>query len=182
MTKPWYWSQEGEDRYYEAVRNAKLCDGAKETCDKPCTRRVYAMGRGNWFVCDKCREEVWTFINLRGYKLMFDLALDEKDPPDPDPNRPIVALSWSSLFRDHIRGKSLDEESWDDEFSIILEDVGTNRIAVLKEVRAITGLPYKDVLALVDKTPSLLIKNVSRYNAKHFQDLLEKAGAKISVR
>ena len=68
------------------------------------------------------------------------------------------------------------------EFDVILADVGSNKIAVIKEVRAITGLGLKDVKDLVEAAPKAIKEAVSKEDAAKLKEQLEKAGAKIEVK
>ena len=68
------------------------------------------------------------------------------------------------------------------EFDVILADVGSNKIAVIKEVRAITGLGLKDAKDLVEAAPKAIKEAVSKEDAAKLKEQLEKAGAKIEVK
>src|SRR3990167_1287323 len=62
------------------------------------------------------------------------------------------------------------------EFNVILEDAGTNKINVIKEVRAVTGLGLKDAKDLVEAAPKTVKEAVSKEEAAKIKDILEKAG------
>ena len=68
------------------------------------------------------------------------------------------------------------------EFDVILADVGGNKIAVIKEVRAITGLGLKDAKELVDGAPKAIKTGVSKDEAAKIKEQVEKAGAKVEVK
>ncbi len=68
------------------------------------------------------------------------------------------------------------------EFDVILTDVGSNKIAVIKEVRAITGLGLKDAKDLVEGAPKPVKEAVSKDEAAKLKEQLEKAGAKVEVK
>ena len=68
------------------------------------------------------------------------------------------------------------------EFDVILADVGGNKIAVIKEVRAITGLGLKDAKDLVDGAPKAIKSGVSKDEAAKIKEQVEKAGAKVEVK
>lgn len=68
------------------------------------------------------------------------------------------------------------------EFDVILADVGGNKIAVIKEVRAITGLGLKDAKDLVDGAPKAIKTGVSKDEAAKIKEQVEKAGAKVEVK
>ncbi len=68
------------------------------------------------------------------------------------------------------------------EFDVILLDGGSNKIAAIKEVRAITGLGLKDAKDLVEGAPKPVKTGVSKDEAAKLKDQLEKAGAKVDVK
>lgn len=68
------------------------------------------------------------------------------------------------------------------EFNIILADGGANKINVIKEVRAITGLGLKEAKDLVDGAPKPLKEGVSKDEAATIKKTLEAAGAKVEIK
>lgn len=68
------------------------------------------------------------------------------------------------------------------EFDVILQEVGSNKIAVIKAVRAITGLGLKEAKAKVDELPSAMKEQVDKETADEAKKQLEEAGAKVEVK
>lgn len=68
------------------------------------------------------------------------------------------------------------------EFSIILASAGENKIGVIKEVRAITGLGLKEAKDLVESAPKPVKEGVDKAEANKLKEQLEKAGAKVEVK
>ena len=68
------------------------------------------------------------------------------------------------------------------EFDVILAEAGANKIGVIKEVRAITGLGLKDAKDLVEAAPKPVKQGVSKDEAAKLKEQLEKAGAKVEVK
>lgn len=68
------------------------------------------------------------------------------------------------------------------EFDVILKGPGANKIAVIKEVRAITGLGLKEAKDLVDGAPNPIKEGVSKDEAEQLRAQLEGAGAEIEVK
>ena len=68
------------------------------------------------------------------------------------------------------------------EFDVVLTEVGGNKIAVIKEVRAITGLGLKDAKDLVDGAPKAIKSGVSKDEAAKIKEQVEKAGAKVEIK
>lgn len=68
------------------------------------------------------------------------------------------------------------------EFSVILASFGDNKIGVIKEVRALTGLGLKDAKDLVEGAPKSIKEGVSKDEAKEIKEKLEAVGAKVEVK
>lgn len=68
------------------------------------------------------------------------------------------------------------------EFNVILTDAGANKINVIKEVRAITGLGLKEAKDMVEGAPKTVKEGVTKDEAKKIQEQLVKAGAKVDVK
>lgn len=67
------------------------------------------------------------------------------------------------------------------EFDIILKEVGSSKINVIKEVRAITGLGLKEAKELVESAPKPVKEAVAKAEADEIKEKLEKAGATVEV-
>jgi len=68
------------------------------------------------------------------------------------------------------------------EFDVILVDAGQDRINVLKEVRALTGLGLKEAKDFVDNLPKPLKEGVSKEEAEKIKQQFEKLGAKVEIK
>ena len=68
------------------------------------------------------------------------------------------------------------------EVSVILASAGANKIAVLKEVRAITGLGLKEAKDLVDGAPKAIKEGIKKEDAEAIKKQLEEAGATVEVK
>lgn len=75
-----------------------------------------------------------------------------------------------------------DAEEVSSEVSVILANAGANKIAVLKEVRAITGLGLKEAKDLVDGAPKPVKENIKKEDAEAIKKQLEAAGATVEVK
>ncbi len=65
------------------------------------------------------------------------------------------------------------------EFTVTLKDAGANKINVIKEVRAITGLGLKEAKDLVEGAPNAVKADVKKHAADKIKKQLEDAGAKV---
>ena len=68
------------------------------------------------------------------------------------------------------------------EFDVVLESAGDKKIAVIKEVRALTSLGLKEAKDLVDGAPKTLLEGVSKEDAEKAKEQLEAAGATITLK
>ena len=68
------------------------------------------------------------------------------------------------------------------EFTVVLAEAGPNKIAVIKEVRTITGLGLKDAKDLVEGAPKPVKEGVNKDQAAELKKQLEAAGAKVEVK
>ena len=76
-------------------------------------------------------------------------------------------------------GSGAEEQS---EFDVILKAPGGNKIAVIKEVRAITGLGLKEAKDMVDAGGKAIKEGVSKEEAEEVKGKLEAAGAEVEVK
>ena len=68
------------------------------------------------------------------------------------------------------------------EFTVVLSEAGPNKINVIKEVRAITGLGLKEAKDLVEAAPKEVKADVSKDEAEKLKKQLEAAGAKVELK
>jgi large subunit ribosomal protein L7/L12 len=69
-----------------------------------------------------------------------------------------------------------------DEFDVVLDADGGNKIAVIKEVRALTNLGLKEAKDLVESAPAAILEKVNKETAEKAKEALEGAGAKVSLK
>ena len=69
-----------------------------------------------------------------------------------------------------------------DEFDVVLEADGGNKIAVIKEVRALTNLGLKEAKDLVESAPKPILEKVNKAKAEEAKAALEGAGATVSLK
>jgi large subunit ribosomal protein L7/L12 len=68
------------------------------------------------------------------------------------------------------------------EFTVVLSDVGANKVNVIKAVRAITSLGLKEAKDLVESAPATLKDGVSKDEAAKIKKDMEEAGAKVDIK
>ena len=69
-----------------------------------------------------------------------------------------------------------------DEFDVVLEEAGGNKIAVIKEVRAITGLGLKEAKEMVEAGGKTLKEGAKKDEAEEIKKKLEEAGATVALK
>ena len=76
-------------------------------------------------------------------------------------------------------GAAVEEKT---EFDLELTEIGANKIAVIKEVRALTGLGLKEAKDAVDGAPKVIKEGMSKDDAEAAKAKLEEAGAKVTLK
>ncbi len=76
-------------------------------------------------------------------------------------------------------GAAADEQT---EFDVILIAEGAKKIAVIKEVRALTGAGLKDAKEMVESVPKPILEGVSKEDAEMAKAALEEAGAQVDLK
>ena len=78
--------------------------------------------------------------------------------------------------------ESSDKEEEQTEFDLILKSFGDNKIAVIKAVRAITGLGLKDAKDMVEGAPATIKEAISKKEVEEMTKQLEDSGAVIELK
>lgn len=78
-------------------------------------------------------------------------------------------------------GEAAAEEE-KDEFDVILDSIGEKKVAVIKEVRALTSLGLKEAKDLVDSAPKAVLEGVNKEAAEKAKEQLEGAGASVTLK
>ena len=102
-----------------------------------------------------------------------ELSLVEVSEFDVTAAAPVAVVAGGAA------GEAAEEKS---EFDVILESAGDKKIAVIKEVRALTSLGLKEAKDLVDSAPKALLEGVSKEDAEKAKEQLEAAGATITLK
>lgn len=76
-------------------------------------------------------------------------------------------------------GAAAEEKS---EFTVVLSEFGSNKVAVIKAVREITGLGLKEAKDMVDAVPKPVKEGMSKADAEEAKKKLEAAGAKVELK
>ena len=76
-------------------------------------------------------------------------------------------------------GAAAEEQT---EFTVVLSEFGSNKVAVIKAVREITGLGLKEAKDMVDSAPKPVKEGVSKADAEEAKKKLEAAGTKVEIK
>ena len=76
-------------------------------------------------------------------------------------------------------GAAAEEQT---EFTVVLSEFGSNKVAVIKAVREITGLGLKEAKDMVDSAPKPVKEGVSKADAEEAKKKLEAAGANVEIK
>lgn len=79
-------------------------------------------------------------------------------------------------------GAEAAPEEEKDEFDVVMSSFGSNKVGVIKVVRAITGLGLKEAKDLVEGAPSTIKEGVSKADAEEMKKQLEEAGATVELK
>lgn len=79
-------------------------------------------------------------------------------------------------------GEAAAAEEEKTEFDVVLKGYGSNKIAVIKEVRAITGLGLKEAKELVESAPKAVKEATTKDDAEDLKKKLEAAGAEVEIK
>jgi large subunit ribosomal protein L7/L12 len=79
-------------------------------------------------------------------------------------------------------GESANAEPAKEEFDVILSSMGDNKVAVIKVVRAVTGLGLKEAKDMVEKAPSTVKEGSPKEEAEDIKKQLEDAGGSVELK
>lgn len=105
-----------------------------------------------------------------------ELAKVLEEEYDIKPAAAAVAVAGGAAGAD---GGDAEEQT---EFDVILKSPGAKKIAVIKEVRGITGLGLKEAKELVDGAPNPIKEGISKDEAEELKTKLEDAGAEVELK
>ena len=90
-----------------------------------------------------------------------------------------VSAAAAAVAAPAAAGEAAEEKT---EFDVVLKDIGANKIAVIKVVRALTGLGLKEAKEIVDNVPKTLKEAVSKDDAEKMINDLKEAGATAEMK
>jgi large subunit ribosomal protein L7/L12 len=128
-------------------------------------------------MADITKEQVIEFISNMTVLELSELIKELEDKFGVSAAAPVAAVAAVPGA-----GGDAPAEEEKTEFDVVLKAVGGNKIAVIKAVRALTGLGLKEAKAKVDEVPNTLKEGVSKDEAEEAKKQLEEAGAEVEVK
>lgn len=122
------------------------------------------------------KEEVVEFISNMTVLELSEFIKELEDKFGVSAAAPVAAVAAAPVAA---AAPAAEEKT---EFDVVLKEVGANKIAVIKAVRAITDLGLKEAKAKVDSVPSTIKEGVSKDDAEAAKKQLTEAGATVELK
>ncbi|MBW1650750.1 MAG: 50S ribosomal protein L7/L12 [Deltaproteobacteria bacterium] len=122
------------------------------------------------------KDDVIEFISNMSVLELSNLVKELEEKFGVSAAAPVAMMSASPAGD----GDAAAEEK--NEFDVVLLSTGDKKIAVIKEVRAITGLGLKEAKDLVDGAPKPVKRGIVKEDAEKFKEQLEAAGAQVELK
>jgi large subunit ribosomal protein L7/L12 len=126
-------------------------------------------------MADIKKEDVVQFIESMTVLEMADFVKELEEKFGVSAAAPVAMVAGPAAA-----GGAVEEEKT--EFDVVLSEIGSEKIKVIKVVRALTGLGLKEAKDLVDSAPGNVKEGVSKDEAEEAKTQLEEVGAKIDIK
>ena len=127
----------------------------------------------------KSKEEVLEAISKMSVMDLVELISEMEEKFDVSASAPAAVAAVAATGNG---AEPSDKEEEQTEFDLILKSFGDNKIAVIKVVRAITGLGLKDAKDMVEKAPSTIKEAISKKEVEEMTKQLEDSGAVVELK
>ena len=128
---------------------------------------------------DLTKDQVVEWLSGQSVMEIADLVKELEEKWDVSAAAPVAVAAAAPAGGGDAEGDGAEENS---EFDVILTEFGGNKIAVIKEVRGITGLGLKEAKELVEGAPKPIKEGASKEEAEEISKKLEAAGAKAEIK
>ena len=125
------------------------------------------------------REEVLEAISKMSVMDLVELIAEMEEKFDVSASAPAAVAAVANTGNGVESSEEKEEQT---EFDLILKSFGDNKIAVIKAVRAITGLGLKDAKDMVEGAPATLKEEISKKEAEEMTKQLEDSGAVVELK
>lgn len=128
-------------------------------------------------MADITREDVIKFIENMTVLEMADLVKELEDKFGVSASAPAVAMAPGVAGEDEAEAE--EEQT---EFDVVLKDMGSQKIQVIKVVRALTDLGLKEAKEVVESAPKAVKEGISKEDAEDAKKKLEEVGATVEIK
>ena len=125
------------------------------------------------------KEEVLEAISKMSVMDLVELISQMEEKFDVSASAPVAVAAVATAGNG---AESSDQQEEQTEFDLILKSFGDNKIAVIKAVRAITGLGLKDAKDMVEGAPATIKEAISKKEVEEMTKQLEDSGAVIELK
>ena len=125
------------------------------------------------------KEEVLEAISKMSVMDLVELISEMEEKFDVSASAPVAVAAVATTGNG---AETSDKEEEQTEFDLILKSFGDNKIAVIKVVRAITGLGLKDAKDIVEGAPATIKEAISKKEVEEMTKQLEDSGAVIELK
>ena len=125
------------------------------------------------------KEEVLEAISKMSVMDLVELISEMEEKFDVSASAPVAVAAAAAGGNG---AESSDKEEEQTEFDLILKSFGDNKIAVIKVVRAITGLGLKDAKDMVEGAPATIKEAISKKEVEEMTKQLEDSGAVVELK
>ncbi len=123
------------------------------------------------------KEEILEAISKMSVMDLVELISEMEEKFGVSATAPVAVAAASAET-----AEAVEQEDEQTEFDLILQNMGDNKIAVIKAVRAITALGLKDAKDMVEKAPVTVKEAVSKDEAEEIKKQLEESGATAELK
>lgn len=128
------------------------------------------------------REEVLNWLNSQSVLEINNLIKDLESSWDIKLGG-IQQLDTSGINKNNMGEKSTPATATEDKkFDVILDNYGSNKINVIKEIRSILGLGLKEAKSFVESTPKIIKSSISSIEAEEIKSKFNSLGAVVSIK
>ncbi len=127
----------------------------------------------------KSKEEVLEAISKMSVMDLVELISEMEEKFDVSASAPTAVAAVATTGNG---AEPSDKEEEQTEFDLILKSYGDNKIAVIKAVRAITGLGLKDAKDMVEGAPATIKEAISKKEVEEMTKQLEDSGAVVELK
>ena len=124
------------------------------------------------------KEEVIEFISNMTVLELSEFIKELEDKFGVSAAAPVAVAAASAAPA----GEAVAAEEEKTEFDVILAEIGSQKIKVIKEVRAVTGLGLKEAKDLVESAPKPIKEGISKEEAEKIKEQVEAVGAKVEIK